>query len=384
VSVYQSQLKEILLNSKLTSGPLGGVKIVIVGGIAPGPFAGMLLADLGADVIKIDRPEESGKKANVLARSQRSVVLNLKTESGIAAALALFDHADAIIEGYRPGVMERLGLGPEVALIRNQKLIYGRITGWGQSGPLSQTAGHDINYIALSGALHAMGTTAQPVAPLNVLGDFAGGALYMAMGLLAGILRARTDGTGQVIDCSMAEGSASLMTLFYELHANGRWGERGSNFLDGGAPFYNTFRCSDGHWLSIGAIEPQFYAILRKHVGLNDSAYNDQMNTEHWPVLKEKMADIFGQRTRDEWCTLLEGTDACVAPVLDMTEAPNHPHHLDRGSFVEIEGIWQPGIVPRFSATPSSTPLAPSHIGEDTKEALTDWGVSDQIIESLI
>lgn len=357
------------------SGPLSGVKIVIVGGIGPGPFTAMLLAGLGADVLRIDRAEETGRVANALARSQRSVVLDLKSAAGIETTLALFERADAIIEGFRPGVMERLGLGPETALVRNPRLVYGRMTGWGQTGPLAQTAGHDINYIALSGALHAIGTTEQPVPPLNLVGDFGGGALYLAMGLLAGVINARNTGRGQVVDCSMVEGSASLMTLMYWMRAAGRWGKRGENLLDGGAPFYNPFRCADGRWISLGAIEPQFYALLRDKAGLTDPAFDAQMDRSRWPELTEKMAVVIASRTRDEWCALLEGSDVCFAPVLDMDEATQHPHNVARGSFVEIDGHWEPGPAPRFSATPNPVPRAPSRIGADTQTALDAWGV---------
>ncbi|MDO8704337.1 MAG: CaiB/BaiF CoA-transferase family protein [Sulfuricaulis sp.] len=357
------------------SGPLAGVKIVIVGGIGPGPFTAMLMADLGADVLRIDRPEETDRTANVLARGQRSVTLDLKSAAGIETALRLFEKADAIIEGFRPGVMERLGLGPDLALQRNPRLVYGRMTGWGQTGPLAQAAGHDINYIALSGALHAIGTVQQPVPPLNLVGDFGGGALYLAMGLLAGVINARNSGRGQVVDCSMVEGSASLMNLMYFMRGAGRWGERGQNLLDGGAPFYKTYCCADGKWIALGSMEPQFYALLRAKVGLTDPAFDGQMDSSQWPELSAKLAAVILTRSRDEWCALMEGSDVCFAPVLDMDEAPLHPHNVARGTFVQIDGRWQPGPAPRFSVTPNPATRAPSRIGADTQTALEAWGV---------
>ena len=359
-----------------SAGPLAGIRIVLMGGIGPGPFAAMLLADLGADVLRIDRPEDSGRPGGPLGRNQRSVALDLKSAAGTATALELLDKADALIEGFRPGVMERLGLGPDVVLARNPRLAYGRMTGWGQTGPLSQAAGHDLNYIALSGALHALGTADAPIVPLNLVGDFGGGSLYLAMGLLAALLQARSSGRGQVVDCAMTEGSASLMSLFYALRAAGRWGERGSNLLDGAAPFYNPFRCADGRWVAVGAIEPAFYALLRSKLGLaDDPAFDAQNDRTQWPALKQRMAQIFATRSRDEWCALLEGSDACFAPVLDMDEAPLHPHNAARGSFVQVAGAWQPAPAPRFSDTPSPMPRAAGPLGADTASALRDWGI---------
>lgn len=358
-----------------TQGPLVGLRIVFMGGIGPGPFCASLLGDLGADVLRIDRPDMAGGPPTLLARSQRSVSIDLKSVEGIETALQLVEHADALIEGFRPGVMERLGLGPEVALQRNPKLVFGRMTGWGQAGPLAHAAGHDINYIALSGALHAIGTPEQPVVPLNLVGDFGGGALYLAMGLLAGVLHARSSGQGQVVDCSMVDGSASLMSMFYALHQLGEWGTRGSNRLDGGAPFYGPFQCADGKWISLGAIEPQFYALLREKAGLQDTSFDVQMNKAAWPELKGQVARVIATRSREEWCSLLEGSDTCFAPVLDMDEAPLHPHNLERGTFIQVDGRWQPAPTPRFAVTPSATPCASSRIGSDTASALIDWGV---------
>ncbi len=366
--------------SSSSVGPLAGMRVVLVGGIGPGPFAAMLMADLGADVLRIDRPEEAGRPAGPLARNQRSVALDLKSPDGVAGALALIAKADALIEGFRPGVMERLGLGPEVALKHNPRLAYGRMTGWGQTGPLATVAGHDINYVALSGALHAIGSAEAPAIPLNLVGDFGGGSLFLVMGLLAAIVHARDQGHGQVVDCAMTEGSAMLMSLFYALRAGGRWGERGHNLLDGGAPFYNPFRCADGRFVAVGAIEAPFYALLRRKLGLEaDPAFDAQNERMHWPALKQRMAEVFAQRTRAQWCELLEGTDACFAPVLDMDEAPLHPHNQARGSFVKSGEGWQPAPAPRFSLTPNAAPRPAPAMGADTAAALQDWGVPAEL-----
>jgi alpha-methylacyl-CoA racemase len=273
--------------------------------------------------------------------------------------------------------MERLGLGPALALARNPKLVYARMTGWGQTGPLAQVAGHDLNYIALSGAAHAIGTPEAPVPPLNLVGDFGGGSLFLGMGLLAGVLNARASGVGQVVDVSMVEGSASLMSMFYEMHAGGRWRERGSNFLDGAAPFYNPFRCADGKWISLGAIEPQFYALMLDKLGLQDKLdLATQNDRSLWPETRRTIAAAIATRTRDEWCALMEGSDVCFAPMLDLDEAPRHPHNVARGSFVEVDGRMLPGPAPRFSATPGATTRAPQAIGADTASALADWGIA--------
>lgn len=364
-------------------GPLAGVRIVIVGGIGPGPYAAMLLADLGADVVRIERRDETARLGEILARNQRSVALDLKSADGLAAARGLIARADALIEGFRPGVMERLGLGPDDMLAANPKLVFGRMTGWGQTGPLANAAGHDINYIALSGALAAIGTAERPVLPLNLVGDFGGGALFLCMGLLAGIVNARSTGRGQVVDCAMVEGAASLMTMFYGFLAEGTWGARGGNFLDGGAPWYDTYRCADGRFVALGPIEPAFYAELRRRLGLADEAgWDAQNDASRWPAQKEALAALVATRTRDQWCELLEGSDACFAPVLDMTEAPLHPHNVARGSFVPLAGRagdpprWQPAPAPRFAATPCRDPLPPPPIGAHTAEVLRDWGVA--------
>ncbi|MGV3480417.1 MAG: CaiB/BaiF CoA transferase family protein [Sphingobium sp.] len=357
-------------------GPLSGVRIVEFAGIGPGPFCGMLLSDLGADVIRIDRlGADGGGVGNVTARGRRSLAFDLKDPASIATCLDLIEKADALFEGFRPGVMERLGLGPDVALARNPKLVYGRMTGWGQTGPLAQAAGHDINYIAISGALHAIGTADKPVPPLNVVGDFGGGSLYLAMGLLAGVINARATGKGQVVDCAIADGAASLMSMFYGFNGVGRWKDRrGANLLDGGAHFYNSYRCADGGWIALGSIEPQFYALLVEKAGL-DETFLPQMDRDRWPELTDRLTEIVALRTRDEWCALLEGTDACFAPVLGIEEAPAYSHNVARGLFVEVEGIVQPGPVPRFSETPGAVQGPPPIVGAHTDEVLRDWGV---------
>jgi alpha-methylacyl-CoA racemase len=364
-------------DSKLRSGPLTGLKIVEFAAIGPAPFAGQLLADLGADIIRIDRAERAGDAPGVLSRGRRSVALDLKNPASVETCLALLERADALIEGFRPGVMERLGLGPAVALARNPALIYARMTGWGQTGPLAHAAGHDINYISLSGVLHSIGTLDAPVVPLNLAGDFGGGSLYLGLGILAGVLNARATGQGQVVDCSMVEGSASLMAMFYELHADGRWGDRAGNLLDGGAPFYGPFRCADGKWVSIGSLEPQFYALLLDKLGLRDDpGMASQNDRAQWPLMRRTIAAVIATRTRDAWCALMEGSDVCFAPVLDLHEAPAHPHNVARGSFVEVDGHAVPGVVPRFSVTPGQLTRAPRQIGADTASALADWGVA--------
>lgn len=360
-------------------GPLKGIKFVEFAGIGPGPFCGMLLSDLGADVIRIDRPgARPGLAADVTARGRRSIALNLKNPLDIETALKLIEKADGLIEGFRPGVMERNGLGPDVALARNPKLVYGRMTGWGQTGTLAHAAGHDLNYIALTGGLHAMGRKGEPPAPpLNLIGDYGGGALYLAFGLCAGILHARASGQGQVIDCAMTDGAASLAAMFYGMRAMGLWSdERQANLLDGGAHFYDTYECSDGKWVSIGSIEPQFYALLLEKIELKDEQFSNQMSREDWPDLKEKLALIIKAKSRDEWCALLEGTDVCFAPVLSMAEAPDHPHNQARETFVEIEGVMQPAPAPRFSETPGAIQGRPPGQGEHGQDILKDWGIS--------
>jgi len=367
------------------SGPLAGLRFLEFAGIGPAPFCAGLLANLGAEVVRIDRADASGKPPGRLTRGRRSVALDLKQPAAVQACLALLERADGLLEGFRPGVMERLGLGPDAALARNPRLVYGRMTGWGQTGPLAHAAGHDINYISLSGALHAIGTPERPVAPLNLVGDFGGGSMYLGFGLLAAVLHAQRSGQGQVVDCSMVEGSASLLTAMYEALADGQLGPRGSNLLDGAAPFYNPYRCADGRWISIGSIEPQFYALLLQKLGLEgavDAArQNDRSN---WPAFKVQLETLFATRSRDAWCALLEGTDVCFAPVLDMTEAAEHPHNLARGSFVEVNGQVLPGPAPRFSATPGRIGAQPGVIGEDTGAVLREWGLPADLVATVV
>jgi alpha-methylacyl-CoA racemase len=338
-----------------SSGPLAGFRIVEFAGIGPGPFACMMLADMGAEVVALDRPEARKNQKSAAARGRKAVEIDLKSKAALAQTLDLLEHADALVEGFRPGVMERLGLGPDVVLARNPRLVYGRMTGWGQDGPLAQAAGHDINYISVTGALAAIGPTERPTPPLNLVGDFGGGALYLVVGVLAALLEAKKSGKGQVVDAAMCDGAASLMSMFYDFAAIGRWThERESNFLDGGAHFYGVYQCACGHFISIGSIEPQFYALLRQLAGLSDPAFDAQMEREAWPSLREKLDAVFKTKTRDEWCKIMEGTDVCFAPVLTVAEAPLHPHMVARNTFVQRHGVTQPAPAPRFSRTPSA------------------------------
>jgi alpha-methylacyl-CoA racemase len=368
-------------------GPLKGIKVVEFAGIGPGPFCAMMLSDMGAEVIRLDRLSAKGvgSRREVYLRGRRSIALELKHPDGVAAALRLIEQADALIEGFRPGVMERLGLGPEVCLARNPRLVYGRMTGWGQTGPLKDAAGHDINYIALSGALHAIGRAGEkPVPPLNLLGDFGGGGMLLAFGLVCGLLEARQSGQGQVIDAAMTDGSALLMAIIYQLKANGRWrNQRESNMLDGGAHFYDSYECADGKYIAIGSIEPQFYALLLAKLGLDEVAFQPQLDAQRWPELKAKLTAVFLTKTRAEWRALLEGTDVCFAPVLDLDEAPLHPHNVARGAFAELEGVIQPAPAPRFSRTPPEIQRPPGVCGEHTEDALTDWGFSAEELAEL-
>jgi alpha-methylacyl-CoA racemase len=341
--------------STRASGPLAGFRIVEFAGIGPGPFACMLLADMGAEVVTLDRIGAKKNLKGVSTRGRKVVELDLKDKAAVAQVLDLLANADALIEGFRPGVMERLGLGPEVVLAHNPRLVYGRMTGWGQEGPLAQAAGHDINYISVTGALAAIGPAERPVPPLNLVGDFGGGALYLVVGVLAAMLEAAKSGKGQVVDAAMCDGAASLLAMFFDMTAMGRWREgRERNFLDGGAHFYGVYECACGHFISIGSIEPQFYALLRQHADLTDPAFDAQMDPKAWPALKEKLTAVFKSKTRAEWCAIMEGTDICFAPVLTMAEAPKHPHMAARQVFVERHGVTQPGAAPRFSRTPST------------------------------
>ena len=353
--------------------------------LGPAPMGAMLLADLGAEVLRIERKASvNGRptadlfdpKIDILNRSRRVVALDMKQPEAIETALRLIEQADVLIEGFRPGVMERLGVGPDVCLARNPKLVYGRMTGWGQSGALAHAAGHDINYLSLSGALHAIGEKGgKPVAPLNLVADCGGGAMLLAMGVLAGVISARNTGCGQVVDAAMTDGAAVLMSMMYTLKAMGQWTQqRGDNLLDGGAHFYDTYQCSDGKWLSVGAIEPQFYALLLEKAGIDDPAFKAQWDRSQWPALKEKLAAVLATRTRDAWCAVFEGSDACVAPVLDMDEAPLHAHNLSRNTFIEVNGIIQPAPAPRFSGTPAGQPTPPQPDGD--AQVLSDWGFS--------
>lgn len=367
-------------------GPLKGVRIVEFAGIGPGPFAAMLLSDMGADVVRIDRKgARGGSKFDITSRGRRSVALDLKKPEGVEAALRLIEKADGLIEGFRPGVMERLGLGPDVALKRNPKLVFGRMTGWGQTGPLANAAGHDINYIALTGALHAIGRKgAKPVPPLNLVGDFGGGALYLAFGMACGLFEARGSGKGQVVDAAMTDGAASLMAMFYGFMGAGMWSDhKGENLLDGGAHFYDTYETSDGKWVAIGSIEPQFYALLLEKTGINDPAFQAQMDRKAWPDLKEKLAAIIKTKSRDEWDRIMQGTDVCYAPVLSLKEAPHHPHNRARETFVEIEGVVQPNVAPRFSRTVPRVQGAAPNAGAHNESALVDWGFSKDEVEAL-
>lgn len=365
-------------------GPLQGIRIVEFAALGPAPMGTMLLADLGAEVLRIERKAVASRPTaelfdpaiDILNRNRRVVALDLKRPEAIETVLRLIEGADALIEGFRPGVMERLGLGPEVCLARNPRLVYGRMTGWGQSGAFAHAAGHDINYLSLSGALHAIGEPGRkPVVPLNLVADGGGGAMLLALGVLAGLLEARGSGRGQVVDAAMTDGAALLMSMMYTLKAMGQWQQqRGSNLLDGGAHFYDTYQCRDGRWISVGAIEPQFYALLLEKTGITDPDFQQQWDRSRWPRLKEKLAAVIAQRTRDEWCAVFDGTDACVAPVLDMDEAPRHPHNRSRNTFTEVAGVVQPAAAPRFSRTPPAPPSAPRTGSEP--DALLDWGFS--------
>ncbi len=364
-------------------GPLNGLKIVELGGLGPAPFCSMVLADLGAQVVRLARPGAAVHPSDVTARNRPSVAVDLKNPGTAEMVLALVAQADAQVEGFRPGVMERLGLGPEHCMARNPKLVYGRMTGWGQTGPLAHAAGHDINYVALSGVLHAIGRADEkPVPPLNLIGDYGGGAMLLAVGMLAALHEAARSGKGQVVDAAMTDGAALLAATMYGGVASGRFtAQRGENLIDGGAHFYDTYACADGGFISIGAIEPQFYALLRELCGIDDPLFDQQMDRTRWPLLKMRLADVFLTRTRDEWCTLLEGTDTCFAPVLDWHEAPRHAHNLARGTFVEVDGVVQPAPAPRFSRTPAPRPTAPRQA--DPQEILQAWGIDPSLLESL-
>ncbi len=368
-------------------GPLSGMKIIEVAGIGPGPFAAMMLADMGADVIRIDRSaavqggDPDVPPADIFNRGRRSIGIDLKSPEGVETLLELVGNADALIEGFRPGVAERLGFGPEVCLERNPKLVFGRMTGWGQSGPYASTAGHDINYIALAGVLAHLGREGEkPTPPINLVGDFGGGGMLLAFGVVCALLESQRSGTGQVVDAAMVDGAASLMMMIWGFKAMGIWSdERGTNLLDTAAHFYDTYECSDGKFISIGSIEPQFYAELLQHTPL-ESTYTDQgaelphqMDRAHWPEMKSRLTEIFASKTRDEWNEIMEGTDICFAPVLTMDEAAQHPHNVERETFIDVAGITQPAPAPRFDRTPGEVQRPPAHPGQHTDEILAEW-----------
>ncbi len=376
------------------AGPLSGYRIIEIAGIGPGPFAAMMLADMGAEVIRVDRaqsvrgPAPDAPHFDVLLRGRRNIAIDLKHPDGVATLLDLVAGADALIEGFRPGVMERLGVGPDVCLERNPKLVFGRMTGWGQEGMYAQAAGHDINYIALAGALAHFGRRDEaPVPPLNMVGDFGGGGMFLAYGVVCALLEAQRSGVGQVVDTAMVDGAAVLMSMFWAFKSVGAFDEnaRGTNLLDTGAHFYDVFQCSDGQYISIGSIEPQFYAQLMDLTGLaGDPEFAKQMDKDSWPHLKERLAGVFASKTRAEWCEIMEATDVCFAPVLTMSDAANHPHNVERGTFIEIAGMTQPAPAPRFSRTTTSVERPPAHPGEHSREVLTDWGISADRIDALL
>ena len=372
------------------SGPLRGVKVVELAGLGPTPYAGMLLSDMGADVIRVDRPGVARPQDGpeyALARGRRSIVVDLKQPDGVEAVLALVEHADALLEGFRPGVAERLGLGPETCLARNPALVYGRMTGWGADGPLSHTAGHDLNYLSLTGALTLLqrGAGQPPATPPGLIADFAGGGLMLAFGTVCAVLEARRSGAGQVIDSAMVDGVASLTTLVYAMAAQGRWtmDAPGTNFCDGGSPYYNSYETADGRYLAVAATEHQFYALLVERLGLVLEQLPDRDDPANWPGLKKQFADVFRTRTRDEWTALFDGTDACVTPVLTFTEAREHPHNAARGTFVEAFGVVQPAPAPRLSRTPAAIAGPPPRPGAHSREILTEWGVDAARIDAL-
>jgi alpha-methylacyl-CoA racemase len=372
-------------------GPLHGTKIVELAGLGPGPFAGMLLADMGASVIRIVRPDAAAlsmvktARLDFLNRGKRCIALNLKDPRAIELVLKLVDSAQALLEGFRPGVMERLGLGPDACLARNSRLVFGRVTGWGRTGPLSAAAGHDINYIALTGALHAIGEPGRkPVVPLNLIGDYGGGGMLLAFGMVCALLEAARSGRGQVVDAAMVDGAAALMTIVYAAYQGGSWSlQRGTNVFDGGAHFYGVYETADGKFVSIGAIEPQFYTLLLERLGIPADTLPPQLDPRHWKALKERFAEVFRTRTRAEWCVVLEGTDVCFAPVLGLDELMQHPHTRARGAFLEDSGVWQPAPAPRFSRSQPERPARPASPGADTDAVLAELGLDTDAIDEL-
>jgi alpha-methylacyl-CoA racemase len=368
-------------------GPLEGLRIIEISGIGPGPFGAMMLADMGAEVLRVERPGGGWEnpKLDLLSRGRRCIAVDLKKPAGVETVLRLVEQADGLLEGFRPGVMERLGLGPDVCLGRNPRLVYGRMTGWGQDGPLAKTAGHDINYIALAGALHPIGRRGDPpTVPLNLVGDFGGGGLMLAYGMVCALLERERSGQGQVVDAAMVDGAAALMTIFHATQQSGFWSDdRGTNMLDSGSHFYDAYETSDGKWISVGSFEPKFYALLLQKLGLSAEEH-PQMDAARWPELKEKVAAVFKTKTREAWCAELEGTDVCFAPVLTMAEAREHPHNVARGTFIERDGVGQPRPAPRFSRTDSGIDRPPARAGEHTEEVLGEWcGMSGEEISEL-
>ncbi len=376
------------------SGPLTGYRIIEIAGIGPGPFAAMLLADMGAEVVRVERAGMVRGSApdtphpDILRRNRRNIAIDLKHPDGVATLLDLVERADALIEGFRPGVMERLGVGPDVCLDRNPRLVFGRMTGWGQDGPYAHAAGHDINYIALAGALAHFGRAGQPpTPPMNMVGDFGGGGMFLAFGVVCALLEAVRSGEGQVVDTAMVDGTATLMTMFWTMTQTGfhDQSQRGVNLLDTGAHFYDVYECADGEYVSIGSIEPQFYAELIRLTGLADDAdFAQQMDRNRWPDLKRRLGELFVTKTRDEWCAIMEHTDVCFAPVLRMEEAARHPHNVERGTFVEVDGMTQPAPAPRFSRTEATIDRPPAHDGQHTVEVLREWGIAGDRVGELV
>ena len=366
-------------------GPLNGFRIIELAGIGPGPFCGMMLSDMGAEVIRVDRIAKGvGAPKDVLQRNRQSVAVDLKKAEGIEIVLKLVESADALFEGFRPGVTERLGLGPDECMARNEKLVYGRMTGWGQDGPLAQAAGHDINYIGLSGALHAIGEPGgKPVPPLNLIGDFGGGGMLLAYGLVCALLEAQKSGKGQVVDTAMVDGAASLMAMFFSMAGRGFDDERGTNLLDGGSHFYNTYETKDGQHVCVGSIEPQFYQLLVEKAGVDANRFGPQMDRDRWSGFKDELEDVFKTKTRGEWCEIMEGTDVCFAPVLSVFEAPTHPHNVHRGTFIEVDGVVQPSPSPRFSRTTAEILHAARAPGEDSTEVLSSIGFAQDELDAL-
>jgi alpha-methylacyl-CoA racemase len=369
-------------------GPLNGYTVIELAGIGPAPMGGMMLPDMGAEVIRIDRAAGANNMAmkDVSARGKKSVVINLKDPRGIETLLQMIENADVLIDPYRPGVCEKLGIGPDVCLQRNPKLVFARMTGWGQEGPLAHAAGHDINYISITGALYAMGRSGEkPVPPLNLVGDMGGGGMLLVTGVLAAMLEATSSGKGQVIDVAMVDGAAQLMWMFHGFEAMGLWdaGKRGSNMLDGGAHYYDAYECADGEFVSIGSIEPQFYALLKQHADLSEEDFGDQNNAGKWPEMKEKLAAVFKQKTQAQWCEIMEGTDVCFAPVLSFVDAPSHPANVARNTYIEMDGVTQPAPAPRFSRTPSTVRHGGPNPGQDTEAVLAAMGFGKGDIADL-